>query len=178
MSNEIEGAIGILQKSNIQLKEYIDDMKTDILKGYEALEACIAEYEAVNLAIQALQEKFDREIKQQYLDGCMQLNQRCPDYLELQKYREAEKDGRLVVLPHDVDLRKWYEGNLCFIIDGGDVTECIILVAAFDCRKQIYLDLMDVEKDRYFKHLNQIGKTVFLTREEAEAALTGKEGPE
>ena len=67
--------------------------------------------------------------------------------MELKKYQEADKDGRLVVLPCKV-------GDAVYILrrtfDGADVVG---------------------EAELWWDDIPQLGKTVFLTREEAEKAL-------
>lgn len=67
--------------------------------------------------------------------------------MELKKYQEADKDGRLVVLPCKV-------GDTVYILRrtfcGADVVG---------------------ETELWWTDIPQIGKTVFLTREEAEKAL-------
>ena len=70
--------------------------------------------------------------------------------MELKKYQEADKDGRLVVLPCKV-------GDTVYILrrtfDGADVVG---------------------ETELWWDDIPQLGKTVFLTREEAEKALEAK----
>ena len=69
---------------------------------------------------------------------------------------QAEQDGRLVVLPCKV-------GDTVYQIDAERVYESEVKGIIFDCD--------DIGFDE-----RAIGKTVFLTREEADAALKGGEG--
>ena len=75
---------------------------------------------------------------------------------ELAKYREAEQDGRLVVLPCKV-------GDTVYQIDAERVYESEVKWIIFDCD--------DIAFDE-----RAIGGSIFMTREEAEAALKGGEG--
>ena len=72
--------------------------------------------------------------------------------MELKKYQEADKAGRLVVLPCKV-------GDIVYILrrtfDGADVVG---------------------ETELWWTDIPQLGKTVFLTREEAEKALEAMKG--
>ena len=73
---------------------------------------------------------------------------------ELDKYRKAEQDGLLVALPCKV-------GDKVYQIDAERVYESEV--------KGIIYDAGHIDFDE-----RAIGKAVFLTREEAEAALAGK----
>lgn len=64
--------------------------------------------------------------KQQYLDDCMQLNQRCPDYIELEQYRKDEADGRLVRLPET--LTAPYELNDRYWVCGWDSDDYTLII--------------------------------------------------
>ena len=75
---------------------------------------------------------------------------------ELDKYRKAEQDGRLVVLPCNV-------GDKVYQIDAERVYESEVKWIIFDCD--------DIAFDE-----RAIGGSIFLTREEAEEALKGGEG--
>ncbi len=99
----------------------------------------------------------------------------------------AEQDGRLVVLPCKtgdkvlVDART-LPYNYLHPADGcGSFAKCEI-VAIVTTKKETYLKLRALYPSRagrrdYLKYgVTAIGKTVFLTREEAEAALGGKGG--
>ena len=77
----------------------------------------------------------------------------------------AEQDGRLVVLPCKVGDHVWADGREAIVVwFFGYKTERYLHAQFFDNAK--YTDIPFYE----------IGKTVFLTREEEEAALKGGEG--
>lgn len=90
---------------------------------------------------------------------------------------QAEKDGRLVVLPVPVGKDKVAYG----IADQDDGPQHIVTI---ECDHLENLEIWDnpwhevvVEVDGWEIGESDIGKTVFLTREEAEAALgNGEEG--
>ena len=77
----------------------------------------------------------------------------------------AEQDGRLVVLPCKVGDHVW--------IDGRDA----IVTEFFGYRSERYFHAVILGINKHIDiPFTEIGKTVFLTREEAEAALKGGEG--
>ena len=84
---------------------------------------------------------------------------------ELAKYREAEQDGRMAVLP----VKK---GTKIFRVVDIPEHKCQGRMRGhyFPSTKRIYKGVMQWEDGPDF------GKTVFLTREEAEAALALKGG--
>lgn len=86
--------------------------------------------------------------------------------MELKKYQEADKDGRLVVLPAKTVFElTWDAGPDCDLI-------CPVSVDGEGCCS--FCDkgeLCIYERKCRQEHIEQIGKTVFLTREEAEKAL-------
>lgn len=87
--------------------------------------------------------------------------------LELAKYREAEQDGRLVVLPCKVGDHVWADGREA------------IVVWFFGYKTERYLHAQFLDNAEYTDiPFYEIGKTVFLTRQEAEAALKGGDLPE
>lgn len=77
---------------------------------------------------------------------------------KLKKYEDAEQDGRLLEMPCKVGDTIW---RIKRFADWPDIGKPYVEADAF-----LYRDI------HYF------GKTVFLTREEAEAALAGKGGTE
>ena len=82
------------------------------------------------------------------------------DIQELYKYRKAEEQGKLLKLPCAV-------GDTVYIVKGGEVLRNYVV--------QIHISQMEAQTffscyDDCFC-IEQIGKTVFLTMEEAEAAL-------
>lgn len=83
----------------------------------------------------------------------------------LKKYEDAEQDGRFVVLPCKVGNHVWVGGKEAIVVwFFGYKTERYLRAQLFDNVE--YIDIPFYE----------IGKTVFLTRKEAEAALKGGEG--
>ena len=84
---------------------------------------------------------------------------------ELAKYREAEQDGRMAVLP----VKK---GTKIFRVVDIPEHKCQGRMRGhyFPSTKRIYKGVMQWEDGSDF------GKTVFLTREEAEAAMAQKGG--
>ena len=77
----------------------------------------------------------------------------------------AEQDGRLVVLPCKVGDHVWADGREA------------IVVWFFGYKTERYLHAQFLDNAEYTDiPFYEIGKTVFLTREEAEAALKGGEG--
>ena len=91
---------------------------------------------------------------------------------ELLKYREAEQDGRLVVMPQKT---VWE-----LTMDAGPDCDMKCPVDAWD--ESLGCDLCSKAKQFAYERpctqerLKELGKTVFLTREEAEAELAGKGG--
>lgn len=88
------------------------------------------------------------------------------DPQKLARLRElvlADQDGRLVVLPCNVGDHVWVNGREA------------IVVWFFGYKTERYLHTQFLDNAQYIDiPFSEIGKTVFLTREEAEAALSGK----
>ena len=115
----------------------------------------------------------------------------------VQELLQAEQDGRLVVLPCKVGDTVYeisnntdacngcqhYEGiygsgeSWCAQIDDVDLRSYPNIAEKPLCEKQ-FMEVVEhkPEIDWIFTHRNDFGETVFLTREEAEAALAGKCG--
>ena len=86
-----------------------------------------------------------------------------PDHLH--DLLQAEQDGRLVVLPCKVGDHVWADGREA------------IVVWFFGYETERYLHAQFYDNMQYIDiPFTEIGKTVFLTREEAEAALAQKGG--
>ena len=78
---------------------------------------------------------------------------------------QAEQDGRLVVLPCKVGDHVWADGREA------------IVVWFFGYETERYLHAQFYDNMQYIDiPFTEIGKTVFLTREEADAALAWKDG--
>ena len=94
------------------------------------------------------------------------------NFEELEKYRKAEQEGRLVVLPCKVGARVYITGHRFpaqieeVVINASD--GITVNWAEYD-RGPEETELWD---DGWFTP-DDFGKTVFLTREEAEKALRG-----
>lgn len=142
----------------------------------------LAEYEDIGLSPEQIKE-VDRlyaekckeltELQKGYLSG-LELAQIWAELEKLKEYRHLEEQGKLlkltcavgdtvyVILPHDshltiaqinkIEVKRTIYGKICYFIE------------PVSYRGHLY---------RYFE--NDFGKTVFLTREEAEAALKGLE---
>ena len=89
------------------------------------------------------------------------------NYTRLRELAEADKDGRLVVLPCKVGDTVW--ANL----DGMRHTrKCVIEFANIGSHvTTIVFSTVDGLREQYGVNPSSFGKTVFLTREEAEKAL-------
>ena len=83
----------------------------------------------------------------------------------LRELAEADKDGRLVVLPCKVG------DTVYFALIGRIIEKQVFSIVSFSNSTRIYCG----GTSEYFRP-EDIGKTLFLTREEAEKALWGMEG--
>ena len=86
----------------------------------------------------------------------------CGGVDRLRELAEADKDGRCVVLPCKV-------GDVLYAAESAPVIPLHVMEVA------IYLAL-EGEDGGDYERISNIGKTVFLTREEAEKALQEMEG--
>ena len=88
---------------------------------------------------------------------------------KLAAYEDAEEQGLLVILPQKtVYAIGWGEGKDCDHI-------CPAKIDGVGCCSLCDNgELIVYEEECHQEHLPSIGKTVFLTREEAEAALKGE----
>lgn len=85
---------------------------------------------------------------------------------KLSEYEDLEEQGRLVVLPCKVGDTVWG-----VIFDTRDCPHCVGLSGCFGCSKA---NPVDVYRTDFKLHMvEEIGKTVFLTRAEAEDAMKG-----
>jgi hypothetical protein len=96
----------------------------------------------------------------------------CGGFDRLRELAEADKDGRVVVLPCKVGDTVW--ANL----DGMRHTrKCVIEFANIGSRvTTIVFSAVDGLREQYGVNPSSFGKTVFLSREEAEKALQEMEG--
>lgn len=87
--------------------------------------------------------------------------------MELKKYQEADKDGRLVVLPCKVGQRVF-----ALLDTDKHISECEVKRISMGNKIGfIGLEPIGARGREYGISLNGFGKTVFRTREEAEKAL-------
>lgn len=111
-----------------------------------------------NTHIAALQKEIEK-LREQLRYLC----QNC-DLDRLEKLAEADKDGRVVVLPCKV-------GDTLFRVFAGEILEHKV-------RNMRYLAIQgrwDIDTTPFCSYVeSSIGKTIFLTREEAKAALEAK----
>ena len=87
--------------------------------------------------------------------------------MELKKYQEADRDGRVVVLPCQ-------SGDHVFALldNQTHVWECEVEHAVLDgWRKVFTIRPLGRSKDSYYAPFGAFGQSIFLTREEAEKAL-------
>ncbi len=87
---------------------------------------------------------------------------------KLAAYEDAEEQGRLVVLPCKV-------GDALFVTDEGTILPAVRMVeyVAWHNGRVIIRAVNSRTGIDYYCSAKDFGKTVFLTREEAEAALKG-----
>ena len=80
----------------------------------------------------------------------------------------ADKEGRVIVLPCEV-------GHAAYWVHNGIITDCRINRIQVN-RNGVFLCLKSTKSHGAFRIDTCLGKTVFLTREEAEKALAEMEG--
>ena len=85
---------------------------------------------------------------------------------ELDEYRKVENDGRLVVLPCKVGDDVWFVRKFG---KGQCINRAEVSCINIDFRGEVFVSARRISG-------GYIGKTVFLTREEAEAALAQEGG--
>lgn len=137
-------------------------------------------------AAHPLLEYLDTELTPEEIDmdheAAEQLRQLCQgcDLDRLEELAEADKDGRLVVLPCKDWLEVVFGDQVLFWGIDRDYMEQPIReisvddadrIGWYDGYKTVYLKGTDENGEVWEFSPDEIGKTVFLTREEAEAAL-------
>lgn len=88
-------------------------------------------------------------------------------YTRLRELAEADKDGRLVVLPH------CKLGDTVYWLHDKKITECRVYRVQ-ESKKGVQIAIKSTVSHGVFSVDDYFGKTVFLTREEAEKALEGR----
>lgn len=92
-------------------------------------------------------------------------------YTRLRELAEADKDGRLVVLP----VKPVFTPILLYIIEDGDIYEDALYEAVVGMSGNGEMNVVYTTlSDQIIFEQADIGKTVFFTREEAKKALEGK----
>ena len=95
-------------------------------------------------------------------------------YTRLRELAEAEKDGRLVVLPVKPVLTPILSSML-YTIEDGDIYEDALYEAVVGMSENGKMNVVYTTlSDQIIFEQADIGKTVFLTREKAKEALEGK----
>ena len=139
-------------------QEWID-MLTDRLAAYEDTGLDPEEIKAHEAA------KYNAGYYHGDEDRCRWIEKELGPIDHLRDLLQAEQDGRLVVLPCNVGDHVWADGREAIVVwFFGYKTERYLHAQFFDNAKHTDIPFYE------------FGKTVFLTREEAEAALKGGEG--
>lgn len=126
-------------------------------------------------------EKFDsNDSVENYMKAncmkCAEQHEKLAEWLEeLKSYKEAEKQGLLVRLPDDLFKKVYritYEYTECSKF-GETVIDCENYNCNCDCdsEKKFYIVENNLQFMLFCNYYNELGKTVFLTREEAEKKL-------
>ena len=130
-------------------------------QGVRELLVRLAEYEDTGLMpgeIKSMQEEHFSGLEMAKLHSAL---------MELKKYQEADKDGRIVVLPCKVGQRVF-----ALLDTDKHISECEVKQIGMGNEIGfIGLEPICARGREYGVALNGFGKTVFLTREEAEKAL-------
>lgn len=115
----------------------------------------------------------------EYYDNCSecanQHNQLAEWLEELKSFKEAEEQGLLVRFPDDLFKKVYritYEYTECSKF-GETVIDCENYNCNCDCdsEKKFYIVENNLQLMLFFDYYNKLGKTVFLTREEAAKKL-------
>lgn len=110
------------------------------------------------------------ELNSNNSDGCYEMMNNCLH--KLADYEDVEEQGLLLRLPCKVGDTVWY-------IDEDDDYPLEFIITKIDVEENDYLRYHAREKDNCGKIgfiKDDIGKTLFLTKEEAEQALAEMEG--
>ena len=93
----------------------------------------------------------------------------------LQELVQAEKDGRLVVLAVLPEGRPGYQTNTVYVIDDGEIYDDSVVGAHIGVASSGEFCCLYETYDGHDFYATDIGKTVFLTEENAEGALKKRE---
>ena len=127
----------------------------------------LAAYEETRLEPEDMKKAFNEDATLKLTGQALGMS---PD--RLRELAQAEKEGRLVVLPCDV-------GDKLYDVTLGEVREKIVISLSMLLSKSVNHLVIHAENFRNAVtsyELQDIGKTVFLTREAAEAALDAMGG--
>lgn len=95
------------------------------------------------------------------------------DLDRLKELAEADREGRCEVIPREEFFLR-LNSNI-YVIDDGEVLEVLLYIIGRDQNGIGFIDVVYLPRHENEKRLrfrfSDVGKTVFLTREEAEAAL-------
>lgn len=143
-----------------------DDSGPDRIAQSAFRQRCVeqlADYEDMKLTPEEID--MDHEAAEQLRHLC-----RDCDLDRLEKLAEADRDGRVVVLPCQSG-----EHVFALLDDQTHVWECEVEHAVLDgWRKVFAIRPLGHSKDSYYAPFGAFGQSVFLTREEAEKALEAK----
>lgn len=94
-------------------------------------------------------------------------------YEKLKHYEDLAEAGRLIELP----CKEIYTsiGDTVYYIYYGEVLECVNCGVQIGCDGKVYIDFACDVHDIVDDYADEWGKTIFLTKEEAEAALKERE---
>lgn len=139
-----------------------DDTVDEFVDCVKELAARLAAYEETGLEPEDMKRAFNEDATLKLAGQILGMS---PD--RLRELAQAEKEGRLVVLPCDV-------GDKLYDVTLGEVREKIVISLSMLLSKSVNHLVIHAENFRNAVtsyELQDIGKTVFLTREAAEAAL-------
>ena len=142
----------------------MDDCSAECSHFDEVVErlAAYEDTERMPEEVQALNRLFDYALKESRT-----LQEQLALIDRLRELAEADKDGRLVVLPH------CKLGDTVYWLHDKKITECRVYRIQ-ESTKGVQIAIKSTVSHGVFSVDNYFGKTIFLTREEAEKALEGR----
>ena len=143
----------------------------DLAEAADRIEAQAKEIEKLRGQLKAYEDTglTPAEIDMDY-EAAEQLRQLCRgcDLARFEELAEADRDGRLVVLPCKV-------GNVVYGVHGEKTILPMVVKWIETCTNGWCIAVQYAQMAPRFYRFFDFGKTVFLTREEAEKALEGKQ---
>lgn len=150
----------------------VEGYTVNTLAGARAVVDRLAAYEDTGLEPEEIREIIDDKVAE--VAKTLRRMIQSGEMEHLKELLDAEQEGRLVVLPCKVGQRVWVNGILSVgRCEEHEITSVSVYIGA---KTDIWFNAEMVEyrgEARCSFGLDQIGKTVFLTREEAERALEG-----